>query len=110
MAVIEFISRRYFAEEISGPENTFYQGAPVHDLYYLCMSACSKFALEIIKGTELMKPLYDKKHYLVVGVAGTRAGAFELTRRIVDDFISSGCEFDSFKDYLQRFWEHTYAD
>ena len=110
MAVLEFISRPYIAAETVGSEGAFYSGAPVDELYYLCIGTRSKFALEIIKGEELVKPFYNKKHFCVIGIAGRRAGAFEITRHIFEKFILSGQRFETLKDYLQDFLENTYVD
>ena len=72
----------------------------IAERYYLC--AGGKHQLEIIKGEELRKPFYDKTRYRVIGGAGGRADAFELVRRVVEDFVSSGRGIDELRNYLQE--------
>ena len=95
---MKFIDNPYKTAEIVDVAHS-----PVDQTYYLCVSAEGKFALEIIKGAELVKPFYEKKCYRVIGAAGGRKGAFLLVRRVVEDFIASGNGFDMFRDYLLKF-------
>ena len=98
MSGMEFIDNPYKTAEIADVAHS-----PVDEMYYLCVDAEGKFALEIIKGAELVKPFYEKKCYRVIGVAGGRKAAFLLVRRVVEDFIATGNGFDTFGDYLLRF-------
>jgi len=110
LAELEFVPKPYIKAETTGAELSVEVGAAVHGLYYLCVGADSKFALEIVEGTQLTKPLYDKKRYRVIGVAGGRKDAFELVRRVTEEFIASGHRIEDFKDYLLDIREIKDAD
>ena len=71
--------------------------------YYLCVNSGSNFAIEIIKGVELAKPIYQNKCYRIIGIAGGRKDAFGLVRRVVEEFVASGNAFDTFRDYLLHY-------
>ena len=102
LARLEYILKLYIEAITHSFDDMIIKGdMPVDELYYLCTGADSKFVLEIIKGIELGKPLYDKKHFHVIGVADSRAGAFELARRVVNDFMACGRSFEAFGEYLR---------
>ena len=96
--MLRFIDNPYISAEAGNVKRVI-----EYDLYYLCVGPGSKFAIEIIKGAELVKPLYENRYYRIIGVAGARNDAFLLVRRVVEDFIVSGNGFDTFGDYLRDY-------
>ena len=99
MSLLQFIAKPYISDVTHIPGDI----VPVHGFYYLCVSAGGKFPIEIIKGAELVKPLYKEKYYRVIGIAAERSGAFELVRRVVEEFVASGDGFDVFADYIRSY-------
>ena len=101
MADLAFIAKPYITTGISDAYRVPEGNTLFCELYYVCVGG--KFTMEIIKGAELIKPLYEKKYYRIIGVAGCRAEAFELVRRVTADFVESGSRFDTLGDYLRNY-------
>jgi len=77
---------------------------PFRVIYFLCVNAKGKFNVEIMRFYEIFKALHAGRDYVVIGVAVSREGAFELLRRIASDFVAEDYmvygDFSRLKEYI----------
>lgn len=59
------------------------QSISIFNVYILCSDRFSSNLMEIISSNEIFKPIYLKKDYTVLGIAGSKREAFNIAVDII---------------------------
>lgn len=70
------------------------QNSAVKGLYLIVLAENPKNLLEIIASREIVKTLYSKREFWIVGLAGGRKDALQLVERIVGQMYEQTGKFD----------------
>ncbi|NLK21431.1 MAG: hypothetical protein GX308_04990 [Epulopiscium sp.] len=90
--------RCYIGETIKNKDKilkTIANNLPLKNIYCLCVGDKPHHLMEILSSREMIKDIYSKEKYKIIGIASSRDEAFELTRQIM------ACVYKEYKDPLK---------
>lgn len=96
---MNFHQKLYTAESVAGIQKQLMrqikQNRLSDDIYIIIRSVTGNNLFDIVSGDELKKPHLREAAYTVVGIAGDRDEALELTRTIIEDMYRETGSIDA---------------
>ncbi len=103
---MEFSEKMIVGEMIEDKEkilSLIKDGVRVYKTYLICINKKSDNLLEIIESTEICKPMYEEKNYLVIGIAENKKEAIRIVESIIKNHYSQNTNENLKKHILRKF-------
>lgn len=104
---MEFVKDLYLSNNIknsNGIIKKLKKNQSLSDIYCICIDANSNSIVEIIHSHEILKPIYQNRNYIVIGISNTKNEAKQIVCDMLLEMYNRDDQLTGLKDMLLQYF------